>query len=70
MCEKVKHQTKGNAIIAWKRTGGNVQMNTYFCKKCKAWHLGHSGAPHRRTARINQLLDKVLGKNAQPKHAH
>lgn len=58
-CGKVTHKDKLGAIIHAKRLKNN-QMNTYYCKACKGWHIGHSGAPHRKMDRINQLLDRVL----------
>jgi hypothetical protein len=59
-CTKVKHRTKVGAIIAWKRTGRNPQMNVYCCPICKSWHMGTSGKGVRKMQRISQLLDRVL----------
>jgi hypothetical protein len=58
VCRKVSHATKVHAIMAFKRTGKNVQMNIYYCGVCKGWHLGRSSNPQRKMDRIGQLLDQ------------
>lgn len=58
-CGKVTHKDKTGAIIAAKRFKSN-QINAYWCKPCKGWHIGNSRSPMRKMDRINQLLDRVL----------
>lgn len=64
-CTKHKHPSKEGAIIAFKRTGKNVQMNVYYCKPCKAWHLGSSRNPLRVMDRIGQLLEQHRAKHPE-----
>jgi hypothetical protein len=59
-CTKVRHANKNAALMAIRKTGGNVQMNAYLCSECKAWHIGHSWRAVRKMDRINQLLDAAL----------
>ncbi len=58
-CTKRRHANKEAACIAAKRVK-NVQMNVYYCDRCKAWHLGKSNMGFRKADRINQLLNRVL----------
>lgn len=58
-CGKVTHKDKTGAIIAAKRMK-NKQLNVYWCKSCKGWHVGNSRSTLRKMDRINELLDKVL----------
>ena len=59
MCTKVRHKSKLGAQIA-KSNVKNKQLDTYYCKECKAWHLGTSRNPLRKMDRINALLDRVM----------
>lgn len=59
MCRKRKHKTKEVAIIVWKKFGKRVNVNTYYCDKCQAWHLGTSRSDFRFQKRIDQILTKV-----------
>lgn len=60
-CGKVCHRSRNGALIAWRRTGKDAALQAYFCRRCKAWHLGTNGdlMPNR----IDQLLKRAQARD-------
>lgn len=61
MCQKVKHKTCRDAIIAIKAQPDR-NLAPYFCKKCNLWHLTTN-----RTGNyfFQSFIDRVLAQDKE-----
>lgn len=54
---KRRHHSRVAAIITMKKLK-NAALNSYHCRACGGWHLGHSNKDWKIQARIDQLLGR------------
>jgi hypothetical protein len=61
-CPKTGKQCLPSKALARKvhvTLGERADVNIFWCRHCRSYHLGHSNAPHRQQARLDQIFDQI-----------